>query len=245
MEVTFLFHPSPPVMVAQSIASRSKRAQKVEPDDALVARAVQIAEWTRNNVVVVGVVAALLVALVAGFFWYRADQTRRLDNAAIAFLQVEQAVLSGDDAIASRDLQAFIQEHDGTPSADEARLLIAQIHLRGQRTEEAMTALRPVADRLGSPMGPQAALLLATVQAAAGQTEAAIATNLRVADGAATNFRRQEGLVGAALLRSESGDHAGAAELYRRLVDMQEPGSQDRALFEMRLAEAEALATLQ
>jgi predicted negative regulator of RcsB-dependent stress response len=232
-------------MGAQSVASRAKRPQQVEPDDAVLARVLLFTEWARKNLVLVGVVTAALVILIAGFFWYRADQARRLDNAAIAFLQVEQAVLSGDDAIASRDLQSFIQQHNGTPYADEARILLAQIHMRAQRVSEAVATLEPVATRLDSPLGPQAALLLATAQEAAGQPQQALETYLRVADEADAEFRRREGLIGAAMLRSQQGDHAGAAELYTRLVEMTEPGSPDRSLFEMRLAESAALAASQ
>ena len=51
-----------------------------------------------------------------------------------------------------------------------------------------------------------------------------------------------QALQNAAILRSGKGDFAGAAELYRRLVEMQEEGTMDRQLYEMRLAEAEARA---
>lgn len=230
-------------MVAQSIARRPKRAQQVEADDAVMAKAIEVTEWARRHGrLVIGVTVALLV-LASAFFWYRADQNRRLDEAAIAYLQVEQSTLIGDDATAVRDIQEFVQRHDGTPYADEARVLLAQIHLRGGRAQEAITVLQPVASNLGSSVGPQAALLLATAQASAGDATAAITTYLRVADQAGSPFRRQEGLIGAALLRSEAGDHAGAAELYGRLVELQETGSPERALFEMRLAEEQALAT--
>lgn len=232
-------------MVAQSTARRPRRAQKVESDDALLTKAIEITEWVRRNSgVVIGVAVALIVAAGA-FLWYRADQNRRLDEASIAFLQVEQSTFVGDDAMATRDLQEFIQRHDGTPYADEARVLLAQVHLRENRAQEAITILQAVPSNPDSPVGPQAGLLLATAQASAGDRQAAIASYLRVADSAESPFRQQEGLIGAALLRSEAGDHAGAAELYRRLVALQEAGSQDQALFEMRLAEEEALATAQ
>ncbi len=230
-------------MAAQSIAGRPRRAQQVEPDDVVLARAIEATEWARRNLTLVVVVVVVLAVAIGSFFWYRADQNRRLDNAAIAFLQIEQAVLMGDEAIAARDLQQYIQQHDGTSYAEEARVLLGQLHLQGDRATEAIAVLDPVASRLSrSPVGPQAALLMANAQEAAGETQVAIQTYLRVADGANSNFRRQEGLMGAALLRAEASDHAGAAALYRRLVDTSEVGSQERALFEMRLAEAEALA---
>jgi predicted negative regulator of RcsB-dependent stress response len=233
-------------MVAQPIASRPRRPQQTEPDDIVLARALQFADWARKNVTLIVVSAAAIVVLVGGLFWYRMDRERRLENAAIAFLQVEQAVYSGEESIALRDLQLFVQQHGGTPYADEARVLLGQIHLRGERPNEAIEVLGPVADRLNrSPVGAQAAILLATAQESAGQPEEALRTYLRVADRAEMEYRRVEALAGAALLREQAGDHAGAAELYRRLVDTAEPGSFERSLFEMRLAEAASRAAYQ
>lgn len=242
----FLFLQRSCFMVAQSMARSPKRAQQVQPDDAVLARAIEFTEWARRNTAIVIGVAVVLFVVIGGLIWYRADQSRRLEEAAIAFLQIEQTVLMGDEAIATRDLQQYVQRHDGTPYADEARVLLGQVHLQGGRPADAITALQPLADRLNdSPVGPQAALLLATAQEANNDTQGAIATYLLVADRADADFRRQEGLMGAALLRSQTGDHAGAAELYGRLVAMNEVGSSERTLFEMRLAEEEALASLQ
>jgi len=230
-------------MAAQSIASRPRRSQQAEPDDVVLARALQFTEWAKKNVVIVVVSAVVLVALIGGLLWYRANRAQQLENAAIDFLQVEQAVLSGDEGIATQQLQQFIQQHSDTPYGDEARVLLAQVHLRGGRAAEAIEVLTPVANRIGdSPVGPQAALLLASAQEAAGDREAAIQTYLRVADEAEFEFRQQEGLMGAALLRQENGDWAGAAELYRRLLEMTDEDSPQRATIEMRLAEAEARA---
>jgi predicted negative regulator of RcsB-dependent stress response len=231
-------------MAAQSIASRPKRAPQTESDDVVLARALEFTEWARRNVMIIGIVAAVLVVTIAGFFWYRTDQVRREDNAAVAFLQVEQSVGFGSEEAAVRDLRLFIQQHGGTSYGEEARVMLGEVLLRQGQTAEAIDALRPVADRLDrSPVGAQAAMLMAASQQAAGQQEQAIQTYLRVANETGTVFRRQEALLAAALLRDQQGDSAGAAELFRRLVDLTEPNSPDRLMFEMRLAEAEARAT--
>src|SRR5690606_1075176 len=155
------------------------------------------------------------------------------------FLQVEQAVQTGEDVIATRELQLFIQRHGDTPYGDEARIFLGQVHLRSGRPAEAIEALQPVVRRMeDSPVGVQAAILMATAQGA-------IQTYLQAAEAADEAFRRQEALGNAAILRQQTGDYAGAAELYSRLVQMTEPGTSDRLLFEMRLAEVEALAEQQ
>jgi predicted negative regulator of RcsB-dependent stress response len=232
-------------MAAQSIASRPRRPQQTEPDDAVLARALQFAEWARRNIILIIAGAVVLVLLLGGLFWYRADRAARLDAAAIEFMTLEQTVRAGDESIAVRDLQLFVQRHDGTPYADEARLMLGRLHMEGGRPEEAQTVLRPVADRLEPPVGAAAALLLAAAQEQAGQQQDAIRTYLRVGDRAPADYQREEGLSAAAILREEVGDYAGAAEIYRRLIGMADEGSQARTVYEMRLAEATARATTQ
>lgn len=232
--------------MAQSIASRPRRPQQSEPDDIVLARAVQFTEWARRNVKLIAIGSVVVVVLVAGIFWYRTDRERRMDEAAIAFLQVEQAVLGGNETVALQDLQLFLQQHGSTPYGDEARVLAGQIHLGADRPAEAVEVLRPVADRMNrSPVGVQAAMLLAAAQEAAGDTDAALRTYLQVADGAGRAYQREDALMSAALMRQDAGDYSGAAELYQRLVSSAESGSAERSMYEMRLAEAEALATLQ
>jgi predicted negative regulator of RcsB-dependent stress response len=233
-------------MAAQSIARRPKRPQQAEPDDLILARVLEAAEWTRRNAILVGATVATLVVVIAGLFWYRWNVERQREDAAIAFLQVEQAVLSGDQGIAAQQLQDFLQQHSDTPYGDEARVLLGQVHLRAGRNTEAIAALQPVADRMDdSVVGAQAGLLLASAQVAAGQQEEAIETYLEVGEEADTQFRRREGLTGAALLMQEGQDYAGAVEIFQQLVDMTEEGSADRLIYEMRLAEAQALAAAQ
>jgi len=233
-------------MAAQSIASRPRRPQQTEPDDAVLARALQFAEWARKNVILIVTGGVLVVLLLGGLFWYRTDQAARLDRAAIEFMALEQTVRGGDESIAVRDLQQFIQLHEGTPYADEARIMLGQLHIEAQRADEAITVLRPIADRMErSPVGAAGALLLGAAQEAAGRPQEAIDTYLRVGDRAELEFRREEGLSSAAILREQTGDFAGAATLYQRLIDAAAAGSPERALYEMRLTEATARAAAQ
>lgn len=232
-------------MSAQSATSRSRKAPMVS-DDPFVARALEFSDWARRNIRLIvggGVVAALLVG---GLLYWRMSRAERLERAATEFLALEQTVASGNQPLAVRDLQTYITRFEGTMYADEAQLILGRLRLDAGETAEAIAAVEPLADRIDdSPLGAQAALLMADAQQAAGQTEAAIATYLRVADESSIPFRQEEALQTAALLREQSGDLTGAAELYQRLLDMAEEGSIDRAIYEMRLAEVQAAASAQ
>src|SRR5690606_583001 len=86
------------LIVAQSIA-KTRRPQTADPDDIVLARALHFAEWARKNVVLISVAAGVIAVLVGGLLWYRISQDRREEQAAIAFLPVEQAVLTGEETV--------------------------------------------------------------------------------------------------------------------------------------------------
>jgi predicted negative regulator of RcsB-dependent stress response len=228
------------------MASRPRRKPQPEPDDIVLARALEFAEWAKRNIrlIIAGGVAVFL--LLGGFMWYRFDREQRMERAAIEFLQLEQSAAMADPAVAVRDLETFVRRFEGTPYADEARVMLAQAQLETGQPAQAIETLGPVADRLErSPVGAQAAMLLGAAHETAGQPEEAVRTYLRVADGARMVFRRQEALLAAASIREQAGDYSGAAELYSRLVATAEEGTMERSIFEMRLAEAEAQARAQ
>ncbi|MBW3630444.1 MAG: hypothetical protein KY464_14255, partial [Gemmatimonadetes bacterium] len=150
---------------------------------------------------------------------------------------------SGNLPLATRDLQAYVRRYDGTSYGDEAALALAQLYLNQDSAAKAVEVLQGATGRIDdSAVGPQSALLLAAAQQAAGKPNDAIQSYLAVGDQAELKMYQVQGLQNAAILRFESGDFAGAAELYRRLVGMQREGTMDRQLYEMRLAEAEARA---
>lgn len=230
-------------MAAQPAASRKKPSAAASSDDLLTARAIEFTDWARRHIrLIIGGVVTLAV-IVGGLIYYRAYLEAREERAAVEFANVEQTAASGNIPLATRDLQAYVRRYEGTSYGDEAALALAQLHLSQDSAAKAVQVLEGAAGRIDdSVVGPQAALLLGAAQQAAGNRDAAIQSYLAVADEAEMKMYQVQGLQNAAILRFEAGDFAGAAELYRRLVEMQEEGTLDRQLYEMRLAEAEARA---
>jgi predicted negative regulator of RcsB-dependent stress response len=231
-------------MASPSVASSRTRntTHTVSDDDVVMVRAIQLSEWARRNArIVIGVSAIVIVAVLA-YVFYGYQKRQAEERASIAFSRVEQTALSGNATLAQRDLADFIRRFDGTVQADQARLLLAKVHLDGGKAREAVTVLQAVDEGPGTPVGAQGAMLLGAAQNQAGNRQAAIDSYLRVAEGAELQYQQEEALAEAALLRQQGGDFAGAAELYRRLMGMAEEGSFERSLYEMRLAEAEGRA---
>jgi len=234
-------------MAAQSLASRSRRApQGPDSEDVVLARAIEFSQWARRHARVLIVVAVLTAVLLGAFIWYRMYQADRQASAAADFMVLEQTATQVDPAAGVADLQRFIARYDGTTYANEARVVLGQIHLQQGQPQEAVPVLEEASRRIGrSPIGAQAALLLGAAYEQAANPAAAIDSYLRVSRDARFDFERRQGLSAAAALRENTGDFAGAAELYRQLVGMSEEGTMDRSVYEMRLTENEQRAAVQ
>jgi predicted negative regulator of RcsB-dependent stress response len=231
-------------MSAQSVSTRSRPARPVDSDDVVITRAIEFTNWARANIRLIVAGAVILAVVVGGLLFWRFQRADRMERAAMEFQMVEQQVATGNVSVVQQELARYVSRFSGTTYADEAAILLGQLYLQEGNAEAAIGALEEPAGRVRrSTMGAQAALLMAAAQQAAGDAAGAEATYLRVADEAPMLFRQQEALNAAAALRESTGNHAGAAELYGRLAQLAEPGSMDRSVYEMRQAEASALAS--
>lgn len=232
-------------MSAQSIANRSHRGgSHVSSEDLMMARAAEFGQWARANIRAIVIGAVVLGLLVAGLLAYRVSQAQRQERAAVEFMQLERSVNAQNPQLAAKDLERFVTKYDGTNTAEEARVTLAQMYMEQNLPAKAIATLKGAESKVDdSPVGPQAALLLGAAQLAAGNAKAAVETYLAVSKDAPLEFHRLEALENAAAVRAQTGDHRGAAELWQQLAESAEKGSPQRALYEMRAAEAQAAAT--
>jgi predicted negative regulator of RcsB-dependent stress response len=229
--------------MARHPAARRVHRTAEAPDDAFVAGVLETSAWAKQHSRTLILGGLLVALLVGGFIWYRVQRSATREAASTELSQVRQSALMGNYALAVRDLEAFLQRFDGTPAAGEARVLLAQSYLELEQPQQAIDTAERLARNPGEPLGATAAFLMATAQESTGQLAEAEATYLRVADRARFLFQRLEALDHAARLRIEQGDAAGAAELYERAMqEIPIDRVQDRSVFEMRRAEALALA---
>jgi hypothetical protein len=169
----------------------------------------------------------------------RAD---RRAEAALQLNQVRAVALSGNAPLAIRELEQYLARFDGTPSAQEARLLLGRTYLESGEPQRAIETVQPLARDLRSDMGLNAALLQASAHEVAQNPQQAEAIYLRIGDSARFLFQRQNGVENAARIRLQADNPGGAAELYDRLVAMTPETAGERQIFEMRAGEARALA---
>lgn len=223
----------------------ARRAQRLatSDDDAFVERVLETTVWARTHQRTLLWVGVLALILAGSFLWYRNYRATLDARAAAELTVVRQTVLSGNHALAVRDLETYIEQYDGTPSAAEARLLLGQEYLETNQPQRAVEVAGQLAGDLREPLGPPAAFLLAAAFEAANQFDRAEAVLERVANGAPLTSHKEQALDAIARNRMERGDAAGAAQAYMRLLDLLPPDNANRQVYEMRRAEAQARAT--
>jgi predicted negative regulator of RcsB-dependent stress response len=223
--------------MASSTVARSRLPQsKLDSDDALALRAAELSAWARRNVRMIIGIAAVALVVVGGLLVWKYSQAQKRAAAAERLLSMaaNPVMVSASGA---RELETFVRQYDGTPEADEARLMLAQALLDQRQNAQAITHLRQVADG-SSRLAPQAAMMLGSAHAQAGDRNAAIRAYQQAAEKSRMKYQKFEALGQAALQMEQAGNHKGAADIYRALLADSEKGTQQATIIEMRLAEA-------
>jgi tetratricopeptide (TPR) repeat protein len=223
-------------------SARRVHRQDEAPDDAFVAGVLETSAWAKQHQRTLIIAAIATAVIVVGTVLWLSNRSATRAAAAEELTRVRAVAMTGNATLAIRDLEAFLARFGGTPSAPEARLLLARSYLQEGQPQRAIEVVQPLVRRVGDDMGANAAFLTAAAHESMQQPQQAEELYLRVADSGRFLFHRQEALDNAARLRIQRGDPAGAAQLYRRAVDMTPETNPDRQVLELRLGEALALA---
>lgn len=230
-------------MARHPTARRTHRQRQDDPDDVFVGKVLETSVWAREHQRLLTIGLVVLALLILGFWWYRGNQQRIRDQAAIEIMQVRQTAQSGNPALTIRDAQAFIDRFGNTAVTPEARLLLGQAYLESNQPDQAIEAVSPLAGDLQSPSGVSAAMLTAAAHEAATRFDQAELVLLRIAERAPFDYQKIAALDNAARIRLEQSNPAGAAELYDRILQLLPEDSQDVSIYQMRRAEALAAAS--
>jgi tetratricopeptide (TPR) repeat protein len=222
--------------------SRRVHRQAAQPDDVFVERVLETSAWATQHARTLIIGAVVVVVLLVSVLWIRSSRAAERAAAATELTTLRQTALAGNPAVAIRDLQAYLDRFGDTPAGAEARLLLARAHLQAGQGQQAVDAIEAQARDLGDPLGPPAALLLGSAYESLNRWDDAEQTYLRIADAAPFEYQQIQALENAARIRIERGEPAGAVELYDRLMSELPETSPERSVYEMRKAEAEALA---
>jgi predicted negative regulator of RcsB-dependent stress response len=215
----------------------------VSTEDALALGVARTLDWVREHqrAVLLGVLVA--AALVAGLIYYRDYRSNLTARAATQLDQLEaQLAQSNAPTTAVGRLQDFLNRFGGTPSADDARLLLARIQMDQGEPSAAVKTLDPLSGRgLDTPIGYAATRLRADAYAAAGDRDAAIRTLDDAARNARFPFQRNDASGELADLLVQAGRYDSAASIYRRLAQDTTASPAGTGPYSMRLGEVLAL----
>lgn len=206
-------------------------------EDAFVARILELGNWLKSNQQAVTIGVVVLVVAVASLVYYRNYRGSLVEQAANQLEQIHQSVALGDSEGAKNALILFVDRFESTPYAGEARMLLGELYLSRGEAEQALAVLEPMAESPREPLELQAASLLGAAYEQEGRWADAEATYLRIADRSELDFQVRDALASAARIRASQGNVAGAAELYRRILQGLKEDAPERGAWEMRLAE--------
>lgn len=206
-------------------------------DDVFVARVLEAGNWLKSNQQAVTIGIVVLVIAVASLLYYRNYKASLVDQASSQLEQIHNKAATGDMQGAKNDLILYLDRFGSTAYAGEARMLLGEMYLSEGEAEQALATLEPIAESPRDPLELQAAALLGAAYEQDGRWADAEATYLRIADRSDLDFQVRDALAAAARIRAAQGNKAGAAELYRRILDGMKPDAPDRGTWEMRLAE--------
>lgn len=215
----------------------SQDSKDHDPDDLFIAKTLELSNWAKNNQQVLTVLAVVAVLAVAGLVYYRNYSQALAQQAAQQLEAIHQTVALQDIEGAKADLGTFLQRFDGTPYAGEARMMLGELYLQTDQPQQALAVLEPMARSPREPLELQAAALLGAAYEQERRWDDAEAVYLRIADRSELDFQVRDALEGAARIRAQQGDTAGAVSLYQRILDGLDEDDQTRGIYEMRLAE--------
>ena len=222
-------------------STRRKPQTPLEKDDAFVAHALDFSEWAATHRPALTLIGLAVALLVAGGIYYRNFQQSMTIQAVNRLEAIHQTIAISAVEDAKAQLSIFLDQFDGTDQAREAVILLGRLHLESEDAAVAISVLERAELGFRDPLGIQANSLLARAYELQGRWPEAEDTYLEVADRADFNFQIRAALDSAARARRRQQDHAGAAELFERILETYEDDNPAKGLYELRLAEVREL----
>lgn len=222
--------------MADALASGKTPQNRPGKDDAFVEGTFRLAKWAQENVRTVIVGVAGIAIAVLGILYYVNFRASVSEQAATELAALRLTAIGPEQVIP--DLQGYIQRFDGTPAADEARLILARSYLDTDRAAEAGQVASAVTEGADRPVGLAARRLLAAAQEAEGNVEGALATFEALGRDARFGFQRRQANASAARLLVQLGRLDEAAAIYTAAAE--EAADEDPAeagVYRLRLGE--------
>jgi tetratricopeptide (TPR) repeat protein len=208
-----------------------------EQDDAFVASAIDLTEWSGTHRQALTLLVVAVGLLVAGGIYYLNFQRSMTIEAVNRLESIHQTIGISAFEDAKAQLSTFLDQFEGTDQAREAVILLGRLHLESGDAAVAISVLERADLGFRDPLGIQVNSLWARAYENQGRWPEAEATFLEIADRSDFDFEIRRALDSAARARRRQQDHSGAAELYERILTTFDDDDPAKGLYELRLAE--------
>ena len=199
-----------------------------------------IVEWFQRNGRTVGI-AAVVVAIAAGAYWYYNRSIELKNQAAERALNTAlQSVSAGNRALAQSDLNRVAETYGDTQSGIEAGLLLAQIDFNAGKVDSGLAVLQKLTKASAASLDMASIYsLIGDGEMQANKPAAAAASYQKAAAAAKSDANRAYQQSKAARAFLSAGDTTSAKTLWQSLADSpKDPGVAAEA--RVRLGEIEA-----
>lgn len=222
------------------------RAQKgsgsgpVDTEDRIMEKFAQVTAWAQRNSRVATLSLLVLVGAAGALFVYMDYRSDLESQAAVRLDEIRLGMRGTPPAQIRTELGSYIDQFGSTRTADEARILLAEMELERDNADAAIGLLEPIIDLDGGPLGYNAGWLRAVAEEERGDREAAAEWYERVADAAPHEFQRRRALAARARLHEYAGEYAAAEEIYADLAADEDAA--ESAFYGVKLGEVRARA---
>lgn len=221
-------------------AQRPSGPGPVETEDRIMQKIAQATAWVQQNSRVATLAALLLVGAVAAVLVYMDYRSDLEAQAAVRLDEIRMGMRGTPPAQIRAQLGSYVDQFGSTGTADQARILLAEMELERDSAQAAIRLLEPVIDLDGGPVGYNAGWLRAVAEEQRGDREAAAEWYERLADAAPHDYQRHRALAARARLHEYAGEYGPAEEIYADLAA--EEDAAQSTFYAVKLGEVRARA---
>ena len=221
-------------------AQRSSGPGPVETEDRIMQKIAQATAWAQQNSRVATLSALLLVGAVGAVLVYMDYRSDLETQAAVRLDEIRMGMRGTPPAQIRAQLGSYVDQFGSTETADQARILLAEMELERDSADAAIRLLEPVIDLDGGPVGYNAGWLRAVAEEQRGDREAAAEWYERLADEAPHEYQRHRALAARARLHEYAGEYGPAEEIYAELANAEDAAQS--TFYAVKLGEVRARA---
>ena len=216
----------------------TKTGAAARPD--LEDRADDMKEWALEHSKGLSIAAGAILVAVGLAWLYVKSQQAQAQNASAQLVQAEQAVSSGNSALAQSDLERIVSRYGSTEAGRQAQLLLSQTYFDAGKFAEGIQNLQKLIDSKPKFVEASAYNLMGAGYEQQNKFDDAAGAYQKAADMAAGKSDRDSYLANAARALTAGGKTAEAVKIWTKLAT--DPTSPAAAEARVRLGELQAKA---